>query len=367
MKNLLLIVLFVPFYVDAASPFTSSYVNTTDKEIVISADATDIINGFFKEKEREATKLKGEICDDDICKERIDKCTNLFSYEDDAKDEIKKKKDELLRNCFLIVREDFNENYKNWSFFKFQNGSQGEGGNKTDSVIGGIDGLVSGDSLQIKFNFINYNFWLGGDLYIPFQIFLGTTASSGENIKKENNTALLDPESGVAINVPLLIVYQPNKKGSISGLCDFRKIRNTRGNCTLGGDITMNFQELESEQDTGKETVFGSAIRLGAGMLFPVVTPLALDGSAEEVGYLSMGYRFTGAYSNSDDVSQVFSPIVDANGNRVNIKDWTVSSELTIKFAINDNFSISGKYIIPHNNDDYFDDEFSLVLGSAFK
>lgn len=237
-----------------------------------------------------------------------------------------------------------------WKFFQFGD---------TDSIFGSLSVGQSGDSQSIKFNAINYNLWFGGNKKLPFQLYLSTNASddSDDSNNDKNTETLLDPESGVALKFPFLWTYQ----SAGDGFCAFLSDENSIGHCSVGGDITLSFKDLEA-QDGDSETAFGQTIRVGGAVLFPILS--VEDGS--EQGYLSTSVKLVYSHTNIDDPNSLFTPVLDVDGNPVDFKDSIFSGELEIKWAFTDKLAISAKLLSPFNNKDFFDDLFKLNLETQF-
>lgn len=229
---------------------------------------------------------------------------------------------------------------------------------KTDSIFGSLAVSQSGDAQTVKFNVVNYNLWFGGNYKLPFQLYISETAndSSDDSNQDKNELSVLDPESGVAIKFPLLWVYQSNG----SEPCAFLG-KSDIGHCAFGGDITFSLKNLE-DIDGKTETAFGKTIRVGGSVLFPVLD----SGDNSEQGYLSAAAKLVYSHTNIDDPTQLFTPVLDAEGNPVNFDNSLLSGELELKFAINGQLSISARWLAPFDNKDYFDDRFQLILESQF-
>lgn len=237
-----------------------------------------------------------------------------------------------------------------WKFFQFGD---------TDSLFGSLSVSQSDDSQSIKLNAINYNLWFGGNKKLPFQLYLGTNASnsSDESNNDKNAEILLDPESGVALKFPFLWTYQ--KSGD--GFCAFLSDKNSIGHCSVGGDVTLSFKELE-KQGGNSETAFGQTIRIGGAVLFPILS--VEDGS--EQGYFSTSLKLVYSRTNIDNPSFLFAPVLDVDGNPMNFKDSIFSSELEIKWAFTDRLAISAKWLNPFDNKGFFDDLFKVNLETQF-
>ncbi|MGR5001842.1 hypothetical protein CSB62_15120 [Vibrio splendidus] len=243
-----------------------------------------------------------------------------------------------------------------FEFFSFKTD-----GENADRVLGSLSASVGSGSQTIKFNAINYNLWLGGDIKIPFQIYLGTTASAtGDDSEKANSATILDPESGLAIKLPFIWTY----KGILiedkpQGICSFGK-GDTIGRCALGGDLTFNFKDLE-QIDNDNEYAYGHTIRAGGSALFPI-----LNATGDEKGYLSLSIKAVYSYTNIDDSTELFAPIQDANGNTISFKNNIFSSEFAIKWSLDQQFSLAATWVKPFTNTDYLDDQFALTIENKF-
>lgn len=237
-------------------------------------------------------------------------------------------------------------------FFKFNPAA--------DGVLGSLSVGTAGDSQSIKFNAINYNLLLGNERKIPFQLYLSEQASNGGDSDSEqdvNTEALLDPESGIALKFPFLWSFQGNQQG----ICHFISDTNTRGHCSWGGDITFNFKELVDENGNS-ETAFGKTIRLGGGVLFPILDAK----NDEEKGYVSISARAVYAHTDIDDSTRLFAPILDVNGDPIAFDNSIFSSELELKWSFDGKLAIAAKWLRPFDNGDYIDDLFKLTLETKF-
>lgn len=230
-----------------------------------------------------------------------------------------------------------------WAFFQFAD---------TDSIFGSLSAGSSGESQSIKFNAINYYLWFGGNKKLPFQLYLSDDVSDSDT--QEANTAkLLDPESGVALKFPLLWTYQ----SSGDGFCAFLNGTNTVGHCSIGGDVTLSFKDLDVV-DGGSETAFGQTLRVGAAVLFPI---LSANDQLEQ-GYLSASARAVYSHVDIENSTQLFVPVTDASGAPVGFDKSILSSEVEVKWAFNGKLAISGKWVKPIDNDDYMDDLFKITI-----
>ncbi|WP_221801966.1 hypothetical protein [Oceanobacter mangrovi] len=238
-----------------------------------------------------------------------------------------------------------------FKFFKF---------GETDSIFGGLSVSKSGDSQSIKINAVNYYIWFGGDKKLPFQLYYSDEAASDggdENQDEVNTEKFIDPESGVAIKFPLLWTYQ----SSGDGFCAFLSDTNSIGHCSLGGDITLSFKDF-TDTDGNSDTAFGQTVRVGAAVLFPIIS----DESSETSGYLSASAKIVYSHVNIDNPTQLFSPVLDANGEAVDFDKSILSSEVEIKWAFDNKIAISGRWLKPFDNKDYFDDLFKIGLETNF-
>ena len=251
---------------------------------------------------------------------------------------------------FGIALEGKDVNKSGWKFFQFGD---------TDSIFGSLSVGQSGDSQSIKFNAINYNLWFGGNNKLPFQLYFATNANgnSDDSNNDKNTESLLDPESGIALKFPLLWSYQ----SSGDGFCAFLHDKNSIGHCSVGGDITLSFKDLE-DQDGGTETAFGQTIRIGGAVLFPI---LSVEDDSEQ-GYLSLAAKLVYSHTNIDDPNSLFSPVLDIDGNPVEFNDSIFSSEMEIKWAFSQKLAISAKWLAPFDNKDFFDDLFRINIETQF-
>lgn len=229
---------------------------------------------------------------------------------------------------------------------------------ETDNIFGSLAVSLSGDTQTIKVNAVNYNLWFGGNYRLPFQVYITTSAieKSDETSEDKNELSILDPESGLAIKFPLLWIYQSNGTEP----CAFAE-RSKIGHCAFGGDITLSFKNLE-DVSGNTETAFGQTLRVGGSVLFPV-----LDAEANsEQGYISASAKLVYSNTNIDDPTLLFTPVTDVEGNPVKFEKSILSGELELKFAINNQLSISARWLAPFDNKEYFDDRFQLSLTSQF-
>lgn len=227
----------------------------------------------------------------------------------------------------------------------------------TDSIFGGLTASNEGDAQSVSLTAINYNLWLGGNKKIPFQLFLTETSSTGTNNDDANTSKILTPESGFAVKFPFLWVYQ----SSGDEFCAFLKDGNTVGHCAVGGDLTINYKTLKGE-DNFEENAYGATLRFGASLLFPVLEP----DTNKDQGYLAFSGKLVYAKTNIDDPSKIFSPIIDAEGNTIAFDDSIISTELSIKWSIQDKFSLSVKWMKPLGSNEYIDDIVGFSLDTQF-
>lgn len=243
---------------------------------------------------------------------------------------------------------------------------------KEDPFFGGVTVGFSGDSQQAKINYGNYNIDVGGDIRLPFQLYYTTEADTDSSMQAQqdsNTQAILDPESGFAVKFPMYFMYQD--KRSDGGWCDFLEDehkdddsdgQNTvTGFCGFGADLTFNFKELQN-MDGSTETAAGQTLRLGAAMLFPIKT---FDDST--AGFLSLSARFLISHTDIDNPEQLFTPVLDGDGEPVAFDDTITSGEFELKFSINQKVAISARWLTPLDNKDYFDDVFQLNIEAKYQ
>ncbi len=233
-------------------------------------------------------------------------------------------------------------------------------GQDPDSILGGLSFGTTGDAQSFRFNALNYNIGLGGNLRQPLQVYIGDVASNGSEesaLADANAEKLLDPEAGIAIKFPFLWEYRSNG----NGLCAFLKDEDSVGRCSFGADVTLNFKELEGGSGDS-ETAFGQTVRLVGALTFPVLD--AKDDSEE--GYVSIAARAVFAHTDIDDPLQLFQPVLDFEGNPIEFDDSIFAADLEVKLAINQKLAVSARWFKPLDNEDYLDDLFRITLQTQF-
>ncbi|WP_411994530.1 hypothetical protein [Agarivorans sp. DSG3-1] len=229
----------------------------------------------------------------------------------------------------------------------------------TDSLFGSLMASSAGDTQTIKFDAINYNLHMGGNIHIPFQLYYGNVVSDGDD-DKANSIKLMDPENGVALKFPVVFNYFKNE--SSGGLCAFYdEDKDSVGRCSLGGDLTFNYRELKN--DSGEsDTQAGYTARLGGAMVFPINNVVG----GKEKGFLSLGAKVVYSYANVDDPTNFFTPVLDASGNPVSFDKYIGAADLEVKWVFYEKLSISTRWLLPLNNTDYLEDVFSVSLENKF-
>lgn len=249
------------------------------------------------------------------------------------------------------------ETQSGWEFFSFDN-HKGR-----DPLVGSVSLQGDAQSQAVQVNPLNYNLWLGGDYKVPFQLLLAgevtKNTDSTSDVEKANASTLMNTESGAAIRFPLYGIYQ----GSGKGLCEFGD--SSIGRCMVGGDITVNFKNLD-KVGGGQETAFGYAARAGFSLIFPVLGESGSTADADNQGFLAIAVRGTYAHASLDDPALLFTPVTDANGNTVTLKENIGVLESELKFSINQKISIGAKWFTPLNNKDYLSNSFALMLENQF-
>ena len=240
---------------------------------------------------------------------------------------------------------------RDFSFFQFS---------KSDKLYGSLAVERNGEVRSIKFNAINYNLWLGGSIYIPFQLYLGqdSTVDGSSGASADTNAAkLVDPESGMALKFPVLGLYQSEK-----GFCGFQGAGKTSiGHCTFGGDFTLSARDLKDT--SGKsQTLTGTTIRIGTSLLFPVFDASKLI----DKGYLAIAARYIASHTRASDSTQLFAPILDSSGNAIKFNGTVRAADLEVKLKIIDNLAVSARWISPLNNTEYLKKQKKLTLEAQF-
>lgn len=238
-----------------------------------------------------------------------------------------------------------------WAFFTFGD---------TDKLLGSIVVENSSATQTVKFNAVNYYLWFGGKYYLPFQLYLTQNApkeNTASSTNDSNTSKLVDPESGIAIKFPLLWIYQSNG----DGICAFLSSTNTIGHCAVGGDVTLNFKDLKN-QSGSTNTAFGRTLRVGASLLFPVLS----EKKDSEQGYVSAAGRIVYARTNAADPNNLFTPVLDTYGQPIPFEESIFASELEFKWRFYDKLSIGAKWLKPINNKQYLSDLFKMSLETQF-
>jgi hypothetical protein len=230
-----------------------------------------------------------------------------------------------------------------------------------DKGLGDAAATPFGDGVEFKLNAVNYNLKLGDEKEVPFQVFFGDFASD-ESPEKSNETKLLDPTQGIALQFPVAWQYVGNGDG---GFCQFKEENDQRpGACILGGDITLRSVRLSETDDAGanqESYAFGGSASLKVSLVFPIFEATNIPGT-EQAGKLGIGFGFRYYYHNTDEHNLLFGDVTDPEGNPIELRKGFGAFNAESEFDLFKHFKIRLEYFSPLDNRDVLDDVFKASI-----